>query len=327
VSQSDVLAIFTPQTPVEPVAAPQKYDPTDDDGFKRIMDDASNKIPSTKEGNKSDTDRQDAPSSRSNLEKKPIEKLKHTDNKNISVIMPALNEESDIRDAIFCTLKVFDEEGIDAEIIVMNDGSTDKTHDMVENIMKTEPRVRLKNHSKPWGMGGSFWDGVDHAKGDWVVCLPGDNENDPREIFRYIKLLEHVDIIIPFIFNREVRPLCRNVLSYFYRLIVNVTFGTNLNYTNGTVMYKKTLLKSLSNRSKGYFFQTDILIRLVRQGYLFAEVPQKLDVRMYGESKALSFPSFFEVVKGYLKLIKDLRILSLKKKTHFIKNSASARRA
>jgi flagellar hook-length control protein FliK len=84
VSQSDVLAIFNPQTPVEPVAAPQKYDPTDDDGFKRIMDDASNKVSPPKEGNKSDTDRQDAPSSRSNLEKKPIEKSKHTDNKNIN---------------------------------------------------------------------------------------------------------------------------------------------------------------------------------------------------------------------------------------------------
>ena len=82
-SQSDVLAIFNPQTPVEPVAAPQKYDPTDDDGFKRIMDDASNKVSPPKEGNKSDTDKQDAPSSRSNLEKKPIEKLnfqlKYTD--------------------------------------------------------------------------------------------------------------------------------------------------------------------------------------------------------------------------------------------------------
>ena len=67
VSQSDVLAIFNPQTPVEPVAAPQKYDGADEDGFKRIMDDASNKVSPPKEGNKSDTDRQDAPSSRSHI--------------------------------------------------------------------------------------------------------------------------------------------------------------------------------------------------------------------------------------------------------------------
>jgi flagellar hook-length control protein FliK len=84
VSQSDVLAIFTPQAPVEQVAAPQKYDAADDDGFQRIMDDASNKVSSPKEGNKSNTDRQDAPSAQSHPEKKPIEKLKHTDNKKIN---------------------------------------------------------------------------------------------------------------------------------------------------------------------------------------------------------------------------------------------------
>jgi len=93
VSQSDVLAIFTPQTPVEPVAAPQKYDPTDDDGFKRIMDDASNKVSPPKEGNKSDTNRQDAPSARSNPEKKQIEKLKHTDNQKINEIDETIQQE------------------------------------------------------------------------------------------------------------------------------------------------------------------------------------------------------------------------------------------
>ena len=85
-SQSDVLAIFTPQAPVEQVAAPKKYDAADDDGFQRIMDDASNKVSPPKEGNRSDTDKQDAPSAQSHPEKKPIEKLKHTDNKKINEI-------------------------------------------------------------------------------------------------------------------------------------------------------------------------------------------------------------------------------------------------
>ena len=92
-SQSDVLAIFTPQAPVEQVAAPQKYDGAEDDGFKRIMDDASNKVSSPKEGNKSDTDRQDAPSAQTQPEKKPIEKIKDTDNKQINKIDKATQQE------------------------------------------------------------------------------------------------------------------------------------------------------------------------------------------------------------------------------------------
>ncbi len=135
--------------------------------------------------------------------------------------------------------------------------------------------------------------------------LPGDNENEPLEIFRYFRLLEHVDIIIPFMFNKQVRSLFRNALSFFYRFVINTTFLVNLNYTNGTILYRRSILKDQPHRSKGFFFQTDILIRLIKKGYLFAEVPYKLRTRKEGISKAVTFPSLLNVIKGYLRLVKD----------------------
>jgi len=226
----------------------------------------------------------------------------------ISIIMPALNEEENVGSAIESSLKVFDDYDIHGEIVVVNDGSTDRTQEIIEQYSRKDPRVRFLKHDSPHGFGGSFWDGVDNARGETVVCLPGDNENDPWEILRYFHLTEHVDIVIPFIFNKTVRSFYRNTLSFIYRFIVNTTFGTNLNYTNGTVLYRKAVLKELEYRSHSFFFQTDILIRLIRRGYLFAEVPQRLDVRESGESKALSFPSLIQVIKGYMKLMKDLNL-------------------
>ena len=85
-----------------------------------------------------------------------------------------------------------------------------------------------------------------------VTMLPGDNENDPWETLRYLKLLEHVDIVIPFVFNKEVRSLFRNALSFIYRFIINTTFVVNFNYTNGTVLYRKSILKELNYRSVGF---------------------------------------------------------------------------
>ena len=136
--------------------------------------------------------------------------------------------------------------------------------------------------------------------------LPGDNENDPWEILRYVNLLEHVDIVIPFVFNKQVRSLFRNFLSLSYRFIINTTFLVNLNYTNGTVMYYRDLLKEIDHRSQGFFFQTDILVRAVKAGYLFAEVPYQLGQRDHGVSKAVSFPSLLRVVKGYTRLVSDV---------------------
>jgi dolichol-phosphate mannosyltransferase len=224
----------------------------------------------------------------------------------VSIVMPALNEEKNIVAAIDNTLKAFDDYGIEGEIIIINDGSKDKTRDLVSDAMSKENRLKLINHDAPQGIGASFWDGTDEAMGDIVTMLPGDNENDPWEILRYSMLLEHVDIVIPFVFNKEVRSLFRNALSFIYRFIINTTFLVNFNYTNGTILYRKTILKNLDYRSRGFFFQTDILIRTVKRGYLFAEVPYRLSLRNSGVSKAVSFPSLVKVIKGYFRLVRDM---------------------
>ena len=79
--QPDILAIFTPQAPVEQASSPQKHDSNDDDGFQRIMDDANHKVSPPNENNKPETDRQDHSSSHKQSDKKPVEKSKATENK------------------------------------------------------------------------------------------------------------------------------------------------------------------------------------------------------------------------------------------------------
>ena len=160
-------------------------------------------------------------------------------------------------------------------------------------------------HSSPQGIGASFWDGVENAKGEIVSMFPGDNENDPWEILRYYPLLDQVDIIIPFVYNKQNRSLWRNGLSFLYRFIINTSFLVYFNYTNGTVLYRKLILKDLNYKSSGFFFQTDILIRSVKKGYLFAAAVDQLGMRAQGVSKAVSFPSLLMVIRGYIRLMKD----------------------
>lgn len=245
----------------------------------------------------------------------------------ISIIMPALNEEKNIEFSVINCLKAFEDYQIRGEIVVINDGSTDKTPDIIQKIITLDNRIKTLNHDIPKGIGASFWDGVDSAKGDIVIMIPGDNETDPWEILRYYRLIEDVDMIIPFVFNKEVRSLFRNTLSFIYRFIVNTTFLNHFNYTNGTVVYRKSILEELDYRSNGFFFQTDILVRLVKKGYLFAEVPYRLGLRKDGLSKAVSFPSFINVIRGYLKLVSDYylksKVFPLKK---FSRDSSTAKR-
>jgi glycosyltransferase involved in cell wall biosynthesis len=229
-----------------------------------------------------------------------------TEDIEFSIIMPALNEEKNIDLAILNSLDALDHFGISGELMVINDGSTDGMEALVKSAMERDPRVRLITHERPKGVGASFWDGVGQARGQFVVMIPGDNENDPMEIFRYHALLKSVDIVIPFVFNKHVRSTFRNVLSFIYRFIINKTFLVNFNYTNGTVMYRKALLDELEFRSSSFFFQTDILVRTVKRDYLCAEVPYRMGMRNEGISKAITFPSLFQVIRGYLRLVRDI---------------------
>lgn len=246
----------------------------------------------------------------------------------LSVIMPALNEEKNIKQAIQNTIIAFDDYSINGEIVVINDGSTDTTQDVIQNLSKNDSRVRLINHNISKGVGTSFWDGVDYASGNIVVMIPGDNENDPWETLQYYQLLEYVDIVIPFAFNKEVRSLYRNILSFIYRFIINTTFRVYFNYTNGTILYRKSILKELDHRSSGFFFQTDILIRATKRGYLFAEVPFRLNARIEGVSKAVTFPSLIQVIRGYFRLVRDIYYNNNEKNTDgiFATDSLTLRR-
>jgi len=239
----------------------------------------------------------------------------------ISIIMPSLNEDKTILHAINDTLEAFDYYKIKGEIIVVNDGSTDRTREIVENEMKNIKRVRLINHEKPHGIGASFWEGVNNASGNAVSMFPGDNENDPMEIFRYTSLLDNVDIIVPFTYNKEIRSKFRRIVSYFYHKIVNNVFNVSMNYTNGTVVYRKRVIEQITNRETGYFYQTDILIRLIRNNYLFAEVPYKLRRTDGRKTKAISIKNLIEVIAAFSKLFTDIYFTGYKKE--ILKDSAT----
>ena|SRR4030042_144429 len=221
----------------------------------------------------------------------------------LTVVMPCLNEEQNVRFAAEATLSAFDKYNIDGELRIVDDGSTDKTFEIISEIQKKDVRVIILKHDKPWGIGASFLHGVQDGKKDYVTIVFGDYENDPIEIMRNFYLADSVDIIVPFIYNIEVRSYERRIISSIYRFIVNISFGCNLNYTNGAVIYNREILKNITLNSKGFFYQAELLVRLIRNGYLYAEVPQMVSRRNSGKSNALTFKSFFNIIKDFSHLI------------------------
>lgn len=217
--------------------------------------------------------------------------------------MPALNEEKNVSSAVENVVESFKRLNVPGEIVVINDGSTDRTGAIVEGLMKKYPFIQLVCHEKPQGVGASYWDGIWKSEGEIVTMIPGDGENDTYEILRYLPLMDHVDIVIPFIYNRNVRSWRRRLISKLYKGIINLSFGMLLNYMNGNVIYRKCILQDITLKSGGFFYQTELLIKTLKHRYLYAEVPCALQQRGGGKSKALTFKSLLRVIRGYLYMV------------------------
>lgn len=237
-------------------------------------------------------------------------------NPTLSVVMPALNEENNIEKAVISTIQACNYFDIQLEIIIVNDGSSDNTKNIATSLASTHQNIKLINHTTPQGIGYSFWDGVKHASNEVVVMFPGDNENNPADALSFLYLMNNVDIIIPFIHNVDLRDRFRRIVSSTFRFIINISFGINLNYTNGTVFYRKIILNDIKLSSFGFLYQAELLIKLIRKGYLFAEVPNFLLTRTNGKSKAISFKSLKCVIDGYLRLVYDIHIKRIENKDH-----------
>ncbi|MBA4373820.1 MAG: hypothetical protein C0402_13290 [Thermodesulfovibrio sp.] len=232
----------------------------------------------------------------------------------LSVIMPSLNEAKNITNAVQNVISSFDRDKVNGEIVIVNDGSTDETGRIGEELSNKYSFIRVVHHQSPQGIGASFWDGVWQSSGEMVTMIPGDGENDAAETIRYLPLMDHVDILIPFVYNKNVRSSGRRLLSSLYRGIINISFGMTLNYMNGTVIYRKCILEGLTFRSKGFFYQTELLIKTIRDGYLFAEVPYSLSMRTGGESKATTLRSLIKVMSNFISIFSDVYFGESKKR-------------
>lgn len=196
--------------------------------------------------------------------------------KSITVLVPALNEEANLAEAVRGACAVARDCFADYEVIVVNDGSADHTGEVAERLAREDPRVRALHNPAPRGLGYNYRLGVERGTKEFYVMVPGDNEN-PAELMRGVfERAGAADVILPFVVNAEVRSRGRRVLSRLYTGIVNALFGLSLPYYNGPVLHRRALLAALPPWTAGFAFQTEILVRLLARGVSWEPVPIRI---------------------------------------------------
>jgi len=222
----------------------------------------------------------------------------------ISVVIPAFNEEQNIGFVLTNVHKILKETSLPYEIIVVNDGSTDRTAEIVK-----EHNAFLVNHGRNSGKGNALKTGFVMAKGKIVVMMDADGSHRPEDIPLLIDPLlngSEVDVVIGSRFNDEVSRNSTTRLHLIGNKIINtVIFFLTGKYVSdsqtGFRAFRREVLKRLALWSTKFEIESELTVKMLKDGVRVREVPIRCMKRLRGNSKVSSFRDGFEIFKAILK--------------------------
>jgi len=216
----------------------------------------------------------------------------------LSVVVPVYNERYLVCESLRRVLAAAPSwEGVSAvEVLVVEDGSTDGTRELLRDFAAAEPRITLIEHARNSGKGAAVRTGIAAAQGDLIVFHDADLEYDPRDIGRLVKpfLEDGADVVYGSRFSASER---RRVLYYRHTLGNKlITFlsdmATDLNLTDVETCYKmfrSTLLKSLPIRSNDFRLEIEVTAKIAKRQARIFEVPISYVGRTYREGKKIGW--------------------------------------
>jgi dolichol-phosphate mannosyltransferase len=225
----------------------------------------------------------------------------------ISVIIPALDEEGNIEATVDEVLDAIGGRFSDCEILIFDDGSSDRTGAITDELAAKDKRVKVTHNKRTMGLGYNYKKGVELAKHDYVILVPGDNQITRDSMIRMFDLINKADIVIPYIDNYWIRPLSRQGISRLFTKIMNLLFWLDLSYYNGPVIHRREIIQKLAPIvSNGFVYQAEILTRLIKSGHSFVEVGMQIRERGSGASKAFSLNNIMSVVRAIAGLMWEI---------------------
>ncbi|HZD70590.1 MAG TPA: glycosyltransferase family 2 protein [Actinomycetes bacterium] len=204
-----------------------------------------------------------------------------SDSQLVSVIVPAHNEEATVAKFVGKTAKAFAQLGGAWELVYVDDGSTDRTAERVEESAREEPRVRLVRQRRNLGLSEALNRGFQEARGDVIVFLPADLESDPEVDIPILldKLAEGYDVVAGW---RQGRRDGRRFASRLANLTCRWLFGLNVHDMNWIKAFRREVTESLALRSQWHRY---MLVMAQSEGFRIGEAPVPYKAREFGRSK------------------------------------------
>ncbi len=219
----------------------------------------------------------------------------------LSIIIPVFNEERTISEILkrISEIKI---SGVEKQIIVVNDGSTDATASVISNFIpiRSGSNFKLLRHERNMGKGAAVRTGIKNATGDYIIIQDADLEYNPKDMEKLVKpVLEGASKIVYGTrlkrmpnFSKEERTLqflFHYIGNKFLSLLASMLYGQWI--TDMETCYKlfpRRAVEEMKLNAKGFEFEPEITAKLLKRGYKILEIPITTKPRGYDEGKKLN---------------------------------------
>jgi dolichol-phosphate mannosyltransferase len=211
----------------------------------------------------------------------------------LSIVIPAYNEEGSIASTVHDLFLRLSEEGIEHEIIVVNDGSTDRTDMILQKLALDIPSLRFHTNRPPNGLGLAVRNGLDAISGDAVAIFMADGSDSSKDLVRFYRTMteQRVDCVFGTRFSKQSElidyPLLKLILNRMANTFIRILFGLRYNdVTNAFKLYRKEVIQGLRPLLSHHFNLTvELPLKAIVRGYSYAVIPNNWTNRKQGVSK------------------------------------------
>ena len=229
----------------------------------------------------------------------------------LSIVLPAYNEEANAETAVEQVSDVAEQLGMDYEIILVNDGSKDRTGEIGRELMQRVPHFRLVEHYPNRGYGGSLKAGFAAATKELIAFVPADNQFDFNEIHLLLEALDGADIVSGYRAERE-DTFVRRLNAFGWNTLVRVLFGYLCRDIDcGFKLFRREVLDHVVIESDGAMIDTELLAGARARGFRIADVPVTHLPRVAGEATGANIKviakAFRDLARFRQRLSRELR--------------------
>jgi len=219
----------------------------------------------------------------------------------VSVVIPAYNEEKNIGEVLSKTINVMDGLGTPYEIIVVDDGSIDRTREIAYRY-----KVTVLSNGRNRGKGYAIKKGFQYAKGNIIVTIDSDGSHDPKDIPEILTpVLNGADVVCGsrFLGSKKDFTSLLNRLGNFLinSMIMVLTRKRVTDSQTGFRAIKREVLEKLRLESAGYEIETELTVKTLKNGFVFKEKPIVCNKRQYHNSKLRVLHDGIKILKTILK--------------------------